>query len=104
MPTVSSGSAITTAGSTLGWKMIFFTWVSELVMTLARPTSDPVPAVVGTATMGAIPSGSARVHQSPMSSKSHTGRVWPDMKATILARSSPEPPPKAITPSWPPAR
>ena len=46
-----------------------------LVMTLARPTSEPVPAVVGTATMGAIASASARVHQSPISSKSHTGRV-----------------------------
>ena len=57
---MSSGSAITTDGSTLGWKMIFFTRVSELVTTLARPTSDPVPAVVGTATLGAMASASAR--------------------------------------------
>ena len=34
-------------------------------MTPARPTSEPVPAVVGTATIGAILSASARVHQSP---------------------------------------
>ena len=73
-------------------------------MTLARPTSDPVPAVVGTATLGAMASASARVHQSPTSSKSQTGRVWPAMKATILPRSSAEPPPKATTPSWSPAR
>ncbi len=73
-------------------------------MTPARPTSDPVPAVVGTATTGAIPAGSARVHQSPTSSKSHIGRVWPFMKATTLPQSSAEPPPKATTPSWPPAR
>ena len=99
MPTVSSGSAITTVGSTLGWKMIFFTCVAELVMTLARPTSDPVPAVVGTATVGAMASASARVHQSPTSSKSQTGRVWPAMNATILPRSSADPPPKATTPS-----
>ena len=79
--------------------MIFFTCVAELVMTLARPTSDPVPAVVGTATVGAMASASARVHQSPTSSKSQTGRVWPAMKATILPRSSADPPPKATTPS-----
>ena len=68
MPTVSSGSQITTLGSTFGWKMIFFTWVSELVSTLARPTSEPGPAVVGTATIGKIAFASARVHQSPISS------------------------------------
>ena len=44
-PTVSSGSRIATFGMIAGWKMIFFTWVAELVMTLARPTSEPVPAV-----------------------------------------------------------
>ena len=65
--------------------MIFLVWVSELVMTEARPTSEPVPAVVGTATIGAMPSRLARVHQSPISSKSQTGRVWPAMKATHLA-------------------
>ncbi len=76
---------------------------SELVSTPARPTSEPVPAVVGTATLGWIASQSARFHQSPMSSKSQTGRVWSAMKATSLPRSRPEPPPKATTPSCPPA-
>ena len=65
---------MTTDGKTLGWKMIFFSWLCELVMTLARPTSEPVPAVVGTATMGAMALALARVHQSPISSKSQTGR------------------------------
>ena len=74
------------------------------MITPARPTSEPVPAVVGTATTGAIPAGSARVHQSPTSSKSHIGRVCPRMKAMTLPASSAEPPPKAITPSCPPAR
>ena len=46
--------------------------------------AEPVPAVVGTATMGAIPSGSARVHQSPTSSRSNTEIVWPCISATIL--------------------
>ena len=103
-PTVSSGSRITCAGIILGWKITFLVRVARLVMTPARPTSEPVPAVVGTATIGAMPAGSARVHQSPMSSKSHIGRVWPRMKATTLPASSAEPPPKATTPSWPPSR
>ena len=54
MPTVSAGSQIVTAGISFGWKMIFFLWVAELVSTPARPTSLPVPAVVGTAMIGAI--------------------------------------------------
>ena len=54
MPTVSSGSAITIAGSIFGWKITFLVWLSSCVMTPARPTSEPVPAVVGTATIGAI--------------------------------------------------
>ena len=52
-----------------------------------------------TATIGAILEESARDHQSPMSSKSHTGRVCPAWKAISLPRSSAEPPPKAMTPS-----
>ena len=103
-PTESSGSEMTISGIIFGWKMIFFSCVSSLVMTLARPTSEPVPAVVGTATTGAMPLGSARVHQSPMSSKSQSGRVWPAMKAIALPTSRAEPPPKATTPSWPPSR
>ena len=35
--------------------MIFFVWVASCVITPARPTSEPVPAVVGTATTGAMP-------------------------------------------------
>ena len=70
----------------------------------ARPTSEPVPAVVGTAITGRDAGGSARVHQSPISSKSRSGRVRPDMKAMTLPASSAEPPPKAMTPSWLPAR
>ncbi len=47
---------MTMAGSSFGWKMIFLVCVSSLVSTPARPTSEPVPAVVGTATIGAIAS------------------------------------------------
>ena len=56
------------------------------------------------AMIGAMPFSSARVHQSPMSSKSHMGRVCPAMKAIVLPASSAEPPPNAMTPSCPPAR
>ena len=43
---------MTISGIIFGWKMIFFVCVVSLVMTPARPTSEPVPAVVGTATIG----------------------------------------------------
>ena len=103
-PRVSSGSASTATGSIFGWKMIFLVWSLTSVITDARPTSEPVPEVVGTATTGAIPSGSARVHQSSRSSKSQMGRLWPDISATAFAASRALPPPNAITPSWPPSR
>ena len=101
---VSSGSQITILGIILGWNMIFLVCVASFVTTPARPTSEPVPEVVGTATIGAMPASSARVHQSPISSKSQIGRVCPVMKAMSLPQSSAEPPPMAITPSCPPAR
>ena len=103
-PRVSSGSEITMPGSILGWKTIFLVWSDSSRITLARPTSEPVPAVVGTATIGAMPAGSARSQLSPRSSKSHNGRLWPAMSATALAASRPLPPPQAMTPSWPPSR
>jgi hypothetical protein len=79
--------------------MIFFTCVSELVMTLARPTSEPVPAVVGTATIGAMAVGIGAGPPVADILEIPNGLVCPRMKATILPRSSPEPPPKAMTPS-----
>jgi hypothetical protein len=48
--TVSSGSANTALARSRGEKMIFLMCVASSEMTLERPTSDPVPAVVGTAT------------------------------------------------------
>ena len=53
-PTVSSGSANTARASSRGEKTIFLTWVCSSEMTALRPTSLPVPAVVGTATQGGI--------------------------------------------------
>ena len=85
-------------GSMLAWKMIFFVWSRSSVTTAARPTSEPVPAVVGTATQGAMPATSTRSHQSSRSSKSKSGRVWPDINATHFAASIADPPPNATTP------
>ena len=66
---------MTIEGKNLGWKIIFLTPVSSFKITEARPVSDPVPAVVGTAIIGAIFWESALVQLSPTSSKSHIGSV-----------------------------
>ena len=80
--------------------MIFLVCVASSVITPARPTSLPVPAVVGIAMIGAIASARARCHQSPTSSKSQSGRLWPAMNAITLPQSRALPPPRATTPSW----
>ncbi len=46
---VSSGSANTALASSTGLKMIFFTCVWSCEITEERPTSLPVPLVVGSA-------------------------------------------------------
>ena len=46
-----------TFGIINGWKITFFVCVDSCVITPARPTSEPVPAVVGTAITGKIPAG-----------------------------------------------
>ena len=98
-PTVSAGSEMTIEGSIFGWKMIFFTWVASLVMTEARPTSEPVPEVVGTAMVGhdALGIGAGpivadilEIPHRPLLAR-HEGDG--------LAASSALPPPKAMIPS-----
>ena len=49
-PSVSSGSANTTFAKILGLKITRLRWVSFSLTTLERPTSEPVPEVVGKAT------------------------------------------------------
>jgi len=49
-PSVSSGSANTTLARMFGEKTIRLMWVSSSLMTELRPTSLPVPEVVGSAT------------------------------------------------------
>src|SRR5262245_62667230 len=86
-PMVRAGSEMTIEGCTFGWKISFFWCACSLVMTATRPTSEPVPAVVGTAMIGATPEGSTRVQLSPTSSKSQIGRFCPVMRAMALPRS-----------------
>ena len=50
--TVIHGSSMTKSASSLAWKMTAFVFVDCNVMTLLRPTSLPVPAVVGMAMKG----------------------------------------------------
>ena len=103
-PAVTFGSSMTMTGSIFGWNMMRLVWSSRFVITPARPTSEPVPDVVGTAMTGAMPSAFARVYQSSRSSKSQMGRVCPTINAMHLPTSMALPPPKATTPSWAPSR
>jgi hypothetical protein len=98
MPTVSSGSQMTTAGSILGWKMIFFSRVSELVRRWrGRPPSRcrrwSARRRWGGCRKGRRGSTSRRYPRNPRRGglARHEGQR--------LARSRPEPPPNAITPS-----
>ncbi len=84
--------------------MIFFVWSRRSVMTEARPTSEPVPEVVGTPIVGAMPATFTRVYQSSRSSKSQIGRDCPTISAIALPVSSALPPPNAMTPSCAPRR
>ena len=51
---VKTGSSITIEGKNLGGKIIFFTPFFLFIIADALPVSEPVPAVVGTAIIGAI--------------------------------------------------
>ena len=53
-PALSLGSSITIAGIILGWAKIRFVSTASSVIKPARPVSEPVPAVVGTAITGAM--------------------------------------------------
>ena len=79
---------------------MFLTPVSSLRITEARPVSEPVPAVVGTAMIGAILSFLAFFQLSPTSSNYQIDRSCPDIKAIAFPTSKPLPPPNAITPSF----
>ncbi len=97
-PNVSSGSANTALASRSGEKSTFFTCVTSSEMTDERPTSDPVPEVVGTATKYGIGWSIGRTcGWSHAYSRTSPGCV--PMSATALATSTAAPPPRPITAS-----
>ena len=101
MPKVSSGSQIAALGMRNGLTIPNFR-PSAKVISAARPTSDPVPAVVGIAITGAT---AAVIKDSPPSikAKRESGPSWVAKSATAFAKSMGEPPPSATTPSHPAA-
>ncbi len=96
---VSSGSHILARG--IRWSLIIANFLSSLVVTnAARPTSLPLPAVVGMAISG----GMMPVIFDPppeLTAYVSIGGLWFTSTATHFARSIGEPPPSAIIPSHP---
>ena len=101
-PNVSSGSQIATLGSRNGDRKPSLR-PSSSTMTPARPTSLPVPAVVGIAITGAT---LAVIRATPPSIAAYwtSGSGCVASSATALARSSDDPPPMAMMPSASAAR
>jgi hypothetical protein len=98
MLSVSSGSRIATLGIKSGEKNTVFLPVSRSVATALRPTSLPVPAVVGSAIIGGRgPSTFALPPRA--SSYSERGPSCVAHSRTSLPTSSALPPPSAITTS-----
>jgi len=93
--TVSTGSTRATSGPKNGLLTPCFTLSFSLAKMATLVTSEPVPAVVGTAITG-------RPFFSTMSmpTKSSTVLPGPGRMATILAVSMAEPPPKATMASY----
>ena len=97
---VSSGSANTHFARSCGEKMIFLTCVASSETTAERPTSDPVPAVVGSA----MKYGSGRPIGRTSGWSHAYSRMspgWLAISAMALATSSAAPPPRPITASAP---
>jgi hypothetical protein len=104
---VSSGSTNTNRGSSRSLRMLRLARCSGEEITPLRVASDPVPAVVGTATIGST----SRVTSSLWGAPSKNWEIpsasgWATTAATALARSMAEPPPRASSTSvvcgwWP---
>ena len=97
-PTSRSGSTTATFGSSSGLRRLALTPPPE--STELRVTSEPVPAVVGTATQGSP--GASIGRPAPITSRWSRGSL-PDMPRTAaaLATSSALPPPNPRTASQP---
>ena len=96
-PSVSSGSQMARFGIRFGLMMPSLR-PSERFMTEPRPTSLPVPDVVGIATSGAT-FGVIRATPPSTIAYCDSGSGWVASSPTALARSIADPPPSAISPS-----
>ena len=96
-PSVSSGSHSATRGTRCGESTPTLR-PSSRISTAPRPTSLPVPAVVGTAITGAV-AAVMRATPPSMAAKDFSGPSCVAHTATPLARSIGEPPPTATMPS-----
>ena len=97
-PSVSSGSANTARARICGLKITRLRWLSFSLTTAERPTSEPVPDVVGSATN----QGSGPVMGRTWGWSQAYSRMspsWVAARPTTLATSSAAPPPKPITQS-----
>ena len=94
---VSSGSQIASRGRRCGLTTASFRPL-DITMTAARPTSDPVPAVVGTAIIGAT-AGVIRSAPPTVAAYCSSEPACVAIKAAAFARSRGEPPPMAMIPS-----
>ena len=99
-PRVSAGSQIATLGTTKG-EITPTLRPSSRMRIAPRPTSLPVPAVVGTAMTGAVREVMRSAPPS-ITAKLCSGPSCVAQTATPLARSMDEPPPTATMPSQSP--
>jgi len=97
-PRVSSGSANTCFARIFGENTMRLTCVSSSETTAERPTSEPVPAVVGSATKYGTASGMVRTCGWSHAYSSALPPAVP-ITPTILATSSAAPPPSPTTQS-----
>src|SRR5688572_93982 len=97
-PSVSSGSANTTFARIAGEKITRLTCESSSLITLLRPTSLPVPEVVGSATKYG---STAVIGRTCGWSQTYsiTSPGWVASRPTTLATSSTAPPPTPTTQS-----
>jgi hypothetical protein len=95
-PSVSSGSANTCFARIFGENTMRLTCVSSSETTAERPTSEPVPAVVGSATNQGTTSGIVRTFGWSHAYSSASPPAVP-ITPTIFATSSAAPPPNPTT-------
>ena len=103
-PIVSSGSQIASRGRRCWCEMPVFTRCSGTSRTATAVTSEPVPAVVGSATTGRSGPGTARPPPIGGLTQSRISPPWVASSAAAFTVSSADPPPNPTKPSKSPPR